>query len=187
PEAALAKALDKIETLIQHNQGKNPEDFDYRFNLDYGRNYTDALELTQRLRAEIDKETQQHASRQAPPVANVNTVEVKAFIPAVDFNTSKQFYTDLGFTKASDEGGIAYFFLSNCSFLLQQVPPEHSHPLMMHLLVENIDDWHQQVVHKRLEQHYGIQISDPVTRPWGMREFMLSDPGGTQWRIAQNV
>lgn len=40
PEARLAKALDKLETILQHTQGQNPADFDYRFNLDYGRRYT---------------------------------------------------------------------------------------------------------------------------------------------------
>lgn len=39
PEARLVKALDKAETIIQHNQGRNPEDFDYRFNLGYGKEY----------------------------------------------------------------------------------------------------------------------------------------------------
>ena len=40
PEAKLAKALDKLETIMQHNQGLNPADFDYRFNLGYGRRHT---------------------------------------------------------------------------------------------------------------------------------------------------
>jgi HD domain len=35
-EARLAKALDKLETIMQHNRGLNPENFDYRFNLGYG-------------------------------------------------------------------------------------------------------------------------------------------------------
>ena len=43
-EARVAKALDKIETLMQHNQGKNPDDFDYAFNLDYGKTRTDAAD-----------------------------------------------------------------------------------------------------------------------------------------------
>lgn len=33
PEARAAKALDKLETIMQHNQGSNPPDFDYAFNL----------------------------------------------------------------------------------------------------------------------------------------------------------
>jgi putative hydrolase of HD superfamily len=39
-EGRLAKGLDKLETILQHTQGKNPADFDYAFNLDYGRRYT---------------------------------------------------------------------------------------------------------------------------------------------------
>ncbi len=35
-EALAVKALDKLETLLQHTQGDNPADFDYAFNLDYG-------------------------------------------------------------------------------------------------------------------------------------------------------
>ncbi len=57
PEARAAKALDKLETLIQHNQGANPPDFDYRFNLTYGQKYTDADPLFVALRALIDADT----------------------------------------------------------------------------------------------------------------------------------
>ena len=40
-EAVAVKALDKLETILQHNQGINPDDFDYEFNLSYGEKYTD--------------------------------------------------------------------------------------------------------------------------------------------------
>ena len=32
-EALLAKAFDKIETILQHTQGQNPPNFNYGFNL----------------------------------------------------------------------------------------------------------------------------------------------------------
>lgn len=56
-EALLAKAFDKIETILQHTQGDNPPDFDYGFNLNYGKKYTDYDDLTAKLRALIDKDT----------------------------------------------------------------------------------------------------------------------------------
>ncbi|MDV6328116.1 HD domain-containing protein [Idiomarina sp. Sol25] len=56
-EAKLAKAFDKIETILQHTQGKNPEDFNYKFNLTYGKKYTDYDALTLAIRALIDKDT----------------------------------------------------------------------------------------------------------------------------------
>jgi putative hydrolase of HD superfamily len=61
PEAQLAKAFDKLETIMQHNQGRNPPDFDYRFNLDYGRQYTAGSPLIEAVRALLDRETEERA------------------------------------------------------------------------------------------------------------------------------
>jgi len=62
-EARLAKALDKLETIMQHNQGRNPPDFDYAFNLDYGRRYTGHSPLIEEIRAVLDRETARRAGR----------------------------------------------------------------------------------------------------------------------------
>ncbi|MDX1546741.1 MAG: HD domain-containing protein [Rhodothermales bacterium] len=61
PEAKLAKALDKLETILQHTQGQNPDDFDYRFNLDYGRRYTTGDPVIETLRQMLDEETERRA------------------------------------------------------------------------------------------------------------------------------
>lgn len=60
-EAKFAKALDKIETILQHNQGANPEDFDYNFNLDYGKRYTDSVPVAAAIRELLDVETKTKA------------------------------------------------------------------------------------------------------------------------------
>ena len=57
PEARLAKGLDKLETILQHNQGQNPDGFDYRFNLEYGRRYTSEDPRLAVLREMLDRET----------------------------------------------------------------------------------------------------------------------------------
>ncbi|MEL6194110.1 MAG: HD domain-containing protein [Bacteroidota bacterium] len=57
PEAKLAKALDKIETVLQHLDGKNPDDFDYVFNLGYGTKYTSLDPVISYLRGYVDDET----------------------------------------------------------------------------------------------------------------------------------
>ena len=62
PEAKLAKGLDKLETILQHNQGKNPPDFDYRFNLNYGKNYTAGHPLVTSIRTILDRETEVRAN-----------------------------------------------------------------------------------------------------------------------------
>lgn len=61
PEARLAKALDKLETILQHNQGRNPGDFDYRFNLQYGKKYTSDHPLIASVREILDQETEARA------------------------------------------------------------------------------------------------------------------------------
>ena len=67
PEARVAKALDKLETILQHTQGDNPRDFDYRFNLAYGRAFTVGHPAIVRLREVLDRETERLAERHDRP------------------------------------------------------------------------------------------------------------------------
>lgn len=56
-EAKLVKAMDKLETILQHNQGKNPDDFDYEFNLKYGSQYFEDNGKLKLMRKIIDEDT----------------------------------------------------------------------------------------------------------------------------------
>ncbi len=66
-EARLAKGLDKLETILQHTQGRNPAGFDYAFNLAYGQRYTAADPILAALRARLDEETARLAGDGDPP------------------------------------------------------------------------------------------------------------------------
>ena len=66
PEAKLAKGLDKLETILQHTQGRNPTDFDYAFNLDYGQRFTGADPVLAALRTRLDEETARRAKAREP-------------------------------------------------------------------------------------------------------------------------
>lgn len=68
-EARLVKALDKAETIIQHNQGQNPTDFDYEFNLDYGKTLFKGSEILEDLRTRIDAETQQSIEKKRQKIS----------------------------------------------------------------------------------------------------------------------
>jgi putative hydrolase of HD superfamily len=61
PEARIAKGLDKLETILQHNQGAMPEGFDFRFNLHYGARYTADDPVLRVIRAVLDEETERRA------------------------------------------------------------------------------------------------------------------------------
>jgi catechol 2,3-dioxygenase-like lactoylglutathione lyase family enzyme len=121
-------------------------------------------------------------------MGNRKTLEIKAFVPARDFALSQRFYEDLGFTIASSGDGIAYIHHGNASFLLQDFyNKEHAGNFMMHLLVEDVDAWWEHARARDLAGKYGVQVEPPEQRPWGMRDFVLVDPTGVLWRIAQNV
>ncbi len=49
-------------------------------------------------------------------MANLTTIEIKAHLPAKDFELSKRFYQDLGFTLAWSSEGLAYLHHGKCSF-----------------------------------------------------------------------
>ncbi len=119
---------------------------------------------------------------------NLNAVEIKAFVPAKNFEVSKQFYQDLGFTKASDFEGVSYFHHGNCSFLLQDFyEPEHCNNFMMHMLVEDVRAWHKHIISTDVTEKYAVKVTDVEEQPWGMLDFVIYDPSGVLWRFGQNV
>lgn len=63
PEAILAKGFDKIETMLTHSTGKNADDFDYAFNLAYGRSATSRHPLLEAIRKQVDERTRTLAQR----------------------------------------------------------------------------------------------------------------------------
>ena len=118
---------------------------------------------------------------------NLRTIELKAFVPARDFDLSKRFYQDMGFTLASDGGGIAYFHHESVSFLLQDFYVEElAKNLMLHRLVEDVESWRAQLMNADLAGRYGVKISAIERQPWRMRDFVVVDTSGVLWRIAQN-
>ncbi len=62
PEAVAARGLDKLETILQHNAGRNPVGFDYGFNLTYGQERTSAHRLLAAIRAILDETTRARAT-----------------------------------------------------------------------------------------------------------------------------
>ena len=62
-EARFVKGLDKLETIIQHNQGENPAWLDYDFNLEYGAHYTRDDPRLGELRLRVDADTRRNADR----------------------------------------------------------------------------------------------------------------------------
>ena len=120
-------------------------------------------------------------------MSELKSIELKAFIPARDFELSKNFYQDLGFDLAWTSDELAHFRHGNSAFLLQNFyDKSHADNFMMHLLVEDVDGWWRHVETLGLVAKYGVRAEAPSDKPWGMRDFVIVDPTGVLWRIAQN-
>lgn len=121
-------------------------------------------------------------------MTHLHVTEIKAFVPSRDFEVSKAFYRDLGFTMASEGGGVACFRLGHVSFLLQDFcAPGLAENFMMHLLVEDVQAWWQQVQDSGVIERYQVRCTPIEQQPWRMKDFCLSDPAGVLWRIGQNT
>ena len=123
-------------------------------------------------------------------VRDLTVIELKAHLPAQDFEVSKQFYQDLGFTLCWSNDGMAYLHHGDHggggmpSFLLQNYyVKEFAENLQMHLLVKDADAWWAHVQDKQIPQKYGVRAGPPEDRPWKIRDFILFDPCGVLWRI----
>ena len=79
PEALFVKGLDKLETIIQHNQGCNRPGFDYHFNLAYGAAATARHPLLAALRELVDPVTR---SRAGTPAALAAPASAPLSLPA---------------------------------------------------------------------------------------------------------
>lgn len=122
------------------------------------------------------------------PLSPLSVVEIKAFVPARDFELSKAFYKDIGFTMASEGGGVAYFHFEHASFLLQDFCAEFfAENFMMHMLVSDVDAWWNRINESAVVAKYGVKQTSIELQPWRMRDFCLTDPTGVLWRIGQNV
>ena len=110
------------------------------------------------------------------------------FVPAMDFELSKQFYSDIGFELKSSSDHLAYFACGDSSFLLQNFYLKaHAENFMMHMLVDSADEWWTRIKEKNIAGKYGVAVGDPEDRDWRIRDFTLIDPAGVLWRIGNNI
>lgn len=119
---------------------------------------------------------------------NGRAAELRAFVPAQDFDRSQAFYADLGFTREFAQPQLAGFRLGQTAFLLQNFHvPDHAANFVMHLTLPDLDAFWQHIQRSGLVDRYGVRAEPPQTRPWGLVDMTLTDPSGVLWRIAQRL
>jgi uncharacterized glyoxalase superfamily protein PhnB len=53
--------------------------------------------------------------------------------------------------------------------------------------VEDVDARHNALDDAGIVQRYGVTLGPLELQRWRMRDFVLVDPSGVLWRVAQNV
>ena len=121
-------------------------------------------------------------------MGGMTTIEVKAYVPARDFDESKQFYQDFGFDLVWTTADLAYFRRDQSSFLLQNCSSmDRADYFMMHLLVHDAESWWKHVQSQGMIAKYGVRAEPPEDRAWGIRDFVIVDPTGVLWRVGHNI
>jgi hypothetical protein len=118
---------------------------------------------------------------------NLKISDLKAFVPAKDYELSRRFFKDLGFMEVWTSPQLTGFQLGGFGFLLQNFySKEMAENLMLSLVVEDLDAWWEHLSDLNLEKTYsGVRLTPPADYPWGLREVHLIDPSGVLWHISQ--
>ena len=116
----------------------------------------------------------------------MKVLDLKAFVPARDFDLSRRFYVELGFNEKWHNPQVAEFEIGGFRFLLQNFYNEQlAANFMMHLHVDDCDAWWKRISDAGLKEKYQLHMArPPALQPWGLRVLFISDPTGVLWHIA---
>lgn len=125
-------------------------------------------------------------------MANIDTaliesvIGLRPFVPAKDFELSKRFYRDIGFTIVSDSGGVAEMSLGKFVFLLQNhYDKTWAEYTALHLYVKDLQAWWKHISSLDLANKYGVQPPvAPAMQNWNMEVSYFHDPSNVIWHVA---
>jgi hypothetical protein len=91
------------------------------------------------------------------------TLDLRAFVPAKDFELSKAFYEAIGFTKTWEDPGMAEFRIGSNRFFLQNYYHEgRAKNCMLNLVVQDVSAWWAHILAAGLVDKFpGVRVSEP--------------------------
>lgn len=111
---------------------------------------------------------------------------LQPFVPSgKDFDGSKQFFQELGFSTRWDAGDYVSFEKDGCRFILQNFDnKEFAENFMITVAVDNVNEFRKYVIEKDLPKKFGIRIGEVSDQPYG-REVNVIDLAGVCWHFVQ--
>ena len=111
----------------------------------------------------------------------------RPFLPAKEFETSLRFYEAIGFHTYRLGDTLAEMSLGTHAFLLQgYYVKEWAENTVMHVLVNDVDDWWRHFDSLDLANRFGVTPpAPPKAEPWGLTVTYVFDPSGVLWHFAE--
>jgi uncharacterized glyoxalase superfamily protein PhnB len=115
--------------------------------------------------------------------SKLGIVDSTPILPVTEMDASVAFYVTAGFDVRQYDGGYAFVSIDDQSvFDLDRVDKAvtpATNGAGCYLIVEDVDGWHQRLSDLKMA------VTPLEDRPWGMREFSLTDPNGNNLRFGR--
>jgi hypothetical protein len=117
---------------------------------------------------------------------SMNFLSLEPFVPSgSNFEGSRQFFQELGFSINWDAGDYIGFQKDECRFILQKFDnSEFAQNFMLSVKVSNVEEFRNDVLAKNLPEKYDIRIGQITQQPYG-REVNIIDIAGVCWHFVQ--
>lgn len=113
-------------------------------------------------------------------------ISIRPFIGSKDFNTTRNFYRDLGFEEVVLDGNMSLFRTDGLGFYLQDAyVKDWIDNTMVFMEVENVETYFSRLQDLKLHEKYANVRLVPIrSYDWG-KECFLTDPSGVLWHFGQ--
>ena len=113
-------------------------------------------------------------------------LSIQPFVPSgKEFEKSKQLFRELGFTISWDGGDYIGFEKDGCKFILQRFDNiQFAQNFMLTVGVNNVEEFRNQVIEKKLPEKFGIRIGNITNQPYG-KEVNIIDIAGVCWHFVE--
>lgn len=114
----------------------------------------------------------------------MKAMKLRTFLPSIDFERSKSFYKDLGFTITYEEEKLVIMSAHDVSFFLQDAyVKDWAENTMVQLFVEDLDDLYKTI--EKLKETYEEIRYKPIFDAHYGRTFHLIGPEGVLWHMME--
>ena len=113
-------------------------------------------------------------------------LSLEPFVPSgADFEASRQFFLELGFSVNWDAGDYIGLQKDECRFILQKYDqPAFAQNFMLSVKVDTVEEFRSGVLAKNLPEKYGIRIGQITQQPYG-KEVNVIDIAGVCWHFVE--